>query len=193
MLPTFTFIKSSVHWQGLPEARHEVACLGRSNAGKSSFINAIARQKVARSSKTPGRTQCLNSYALSDDLHLVDCPGYGYSRCSARQGEQMLQLIEQYLTHRTALKGVILLMDCRRPLQRTDLEYLHLFADKRILVVLTKADKISRSQLKQTEKSVIESLQAYAIEPEAVIGSSVLKPPTAELTATVADFIQRLS
>lgn len=134
----------------------EVAFAGRSNAGKSSAINVLCQQKsLARTSKTPGRTQLLNFFALDDDRRLVDLPGYGYAKVSERIKNQWQAELAAYLESRKALKGVILLMDVRHPLKEYDLQMLNWAAEIHlpIHVLLTKADKFKRGA---ASKSLME-------------------------------------
>ena len=99
----------------------EVAFIGRSNAGKSSAINALTNQKsLAKTSKTPGRTQLINFFALSKDTNLVDLPGYGYAKVTANMKKKWEQMITEYLVEREPLKGLIILIDIRHPLKESD-------------------------------------------------------------------------
>jgi len=135
----------------------EVAFAGRSNVGKSSAINAITgRRGLARTSKTPGRTQQIVFFALPNGSRLVDLPGYGYAKVPDAVREHWAELIESYLAGREALRGLILLMDSRRPL--TDLDRLLLDwcepSGLPVHILLTKADKLGRGRAKQAETAV---------------------------------------
>ena len=137
----------------------EVAFAGRSNAGKSSSINRLTRQKqLARISKTPGRTQLINFFDVSyaSPVRLVDLPGYGYARVNRETQKQWHQLIDHYLRHRISLQGLILIMDCRHPLQPFDLQMLDWSASTQLKlhILLNKADKLSRNQALQALGSV---------------------------------------
>src|SRR5690606_39772175 len=129
-----------------PETGYEVAFAGRSNAGKSSAINALTNQKLARTSKTPGRTQLINFFNLSDTQRLVDLPGYGYAKVSRDMKEQWQRHLSEYLRERQCLQGLILLMDIRHPLQEFDTTMINWAAeaDMAVHILLTKADKLSR-------------------------------------------------
>ena len=130
-----------------PDEGAEVAFAGRSNAGKSSALNVISSQKsLARTSKTPGRTQQINFFALDEQRRLVDLPGYGYAKVPIRMKRQWQAALSEYLEKRTALKGLVLLMDVRHPLTDFDLEMLGWTAQAQlpIHVLLTKADKLRR-------------------------------------------------
>lgn len=130
-----------------PEDGVEVAFAGRSNAGKSSAINTLTNNgKLARTSKTPGRTQLINFFNLSDSQRLVDLPGYGYAKVSRDMKEQWQRYLSEYLQHRRCLQGLVLLMDIRHPLQEFDTTMLDWAtrANMPVHILLTKADKLSR-------------------------------------------------
>src|SRR5690606_2647032 len=129
-----------------PETGVEVAFAGRSNAGKSSAINALTNGKLARTSKTPGRTQLINFFNLSETQRLVDLPGYGYAKVSRELKEQWQRYLAEYLHNRRCLAGLILLMDIRHPLQEFDTTMLEWAAQAKmpVHILLTKADKLSR-------------------------------------------------
>lgn len=130
-----------------PDAGAEVAFAGRSNAGKSSALNALTGQgKLARTSKTPGRTRLLNFFAIGPGQRLVDLPGYGYARVPKAMKEDWDRHLAAYLQARRSLRGLVLLMDIRHPLQDFDRHLLH-WAQQAALpvhVLLTKADKLNR-------------------------------------------------
>lgn len=125
----------------------EVAFAGRSNAGKSSAINSLTRnKKLAKTSKTPGRTQLINFFELSENQRLVDLPGYGFAKVPMAVKREWTKQLENYLQKRQCLRGLILLMDVRRPLQDFDRQMLGwaLEAAMPVHVLLTKADKLKR-------------------------------------------------
>lgn len=131
----------------------EVAFAGRSNAGKSSAINALTRnKKMAKTSKTPGRTQLLNFFALSDEQRIVDLPGYGFAKVPEAMKNQWQNQIDAYLQQRQSLKGLVLLMDCRHPMQAFDEMMLNWGqqAQMPIHILLTKADKLKKGQAQNT-------------------------------------------
>ena len=122
---------------------------GRSNAGKSSALNVICnRIGLARTSKTPGRTQLINFFDIGENRRFVDLPGYGFSKVRVTQRTHWTQLIEQYYTSRSSLRGTVLLMDIRHPLKESDWQMLRWCEHCRneIHVLLTKADKIGKGQ-----------------------------------------------
>jgi GTP-binding protein len=135
--------------QFLPDAGAEVAVAGRSNAGKSSAINVIVnRRQFARTSKTPGRTQLVNFFALRDEQRLVDLPGYGFAQVAASVRRHWGTLLQEYFETRKCLRGLILVVDIRRELQEFDRQMLA-FAGSVSLpvhVLLTKSDKLKRGK-----------------------------------------------
>ena len=126
----------------------EVAFAGRSNAGKSSVINKLCgRKQLARTSKTPGRTQLINFFTLSATLKLVDLPGYGYAKASQNKQRQWTELLEFYFANRSALRGTMLVMDIRHPLRDADWSMLEwcIHHSCPVHILLNKTDKLSRN------------------------------------------------
>lgn len=147
------FLKSAAALSHLPpDEGYEVAFAGRSNAGKSTALNCLTNQKIARTSKTPGRTQLINLFALDEARRLVDLPGYGYAKVSKEIKENWQKTLEAYLLNRQCLRGIVLLMDCRHPLKEHDAFLIDwaLSRGLRVHILLTKGDKLSKSALKQT-------------------------------------------
>ena len=143
------------------DAGKEVVFAGRSNAGKSSVINALARQKsLARTSRQPGRTRQLNFFAVDADTRLVDLPGYGYARAPSALRQHWGQLINAYLEQRRCLAGLVLIVDIRRGLVEPDRQMLNWHRHRNLpaQVVLNKADKLSRSAAAQTLAEVAREL-----------------------------------
>ncbi len=170
------FVTSAAALGQMPaDAGAEVAIAGRSNVGKSSFINALTCQrKLARTSKTPGRTQLINFFALDDSRRLVDLPGYGFAKVPPKVKQQWQGLIESYLSSRRALQGVVVLMDARHPLTPLDWQMLHWCqaAGRPVVVVLTKADKLGRGAARQALQAVSRAL-AEAFPPSRAPGAAV--------------------
>jgi len=140
----------------------EVAFAGRSNAGKSSALNAISGQKtLARTSKTPGRTQHIVVFELDHDHRLIDLPGYGYAKVSRKIIQKWQHALNLYLTTRQSLYGLILMSDIRHPLKDSDLQMLDWCHDANmpVHVLLTKADKLSRGQAHSTWHQCEKRLQ----------------------------------
>lgn len=130
-----------------PDIGREVAFAGRSNAGKSSAINSLTHQRnLARTSKTPGRTQLINFFQIDDERRLVDLPGYGYAKVAERVKLNWQQTLEDYLRVRQSLVGLVLLMDIRHPLKEFDRQMLTWCAQSKmpVHVLLTKSDKLKR-------------------------------------------------
>jgi GTP-binding protein len=152
----------------------EIAFVGRSNAGKSSAINALCqRRRLAFASKTPGRTQALNFFRLgapSDEPQawLVDTPGYGFAAAPTSVREGWGRLAGRYLTEREGLRGVVLLVDCRRGLTDLDRSLLAFVrSDTQLMVLLTKADKLPFSHRQQALATLRRALQVEGINPGA--------------------------
>lgn len=164
--------------RGLPKPRGvEIAFAGRSNAGKSSAINALCGQRgLARTSRTPGRTQLVNFFRIDDDRRVVDLPGYGFAKVGADAKRQWQALTGDYLEDRTNLGGLVLMMDIRHPLTDADSQMVDWCAQSglRLLVLLTKADKLSRGAAAATVQRVRRTLAGYPAE-HAVLPFSALK------------------
>ena len=145
----------------------EVAFIGRSNAGKSSAINAITGiGKLARTSKTPGRTQLMNCFELDAHKRLVDLPGYGFAKVPQAVKVRWHHFINDYLSDRACLRGLVLLMDIRHPLKDSDqqmLDWTHCY-DIPVLVLLTKADKLKRGAMAAAVLSVKKTLDSPLIQ-----------------------------
>ncbi|WP_367366846.1 ribosome biogenesis GTP-binding protein YihA/YsxC [Leuconostoc pseudomesenteroides] len=143
------------------DGKPEIALVGRSNVGKSSLTNTlINRKNFARTSSQPGKTQTLNFYNVEDQLYFVDVPGYGYAKVSKKQREAFGHMIEEYITSRKQLRGVISLVDARHDPSDDDIsmyEWLHYY-NIPILVVATKSDKISRSRFNKFESNIKRTL-----------------------------------
>lgn len=170
------FLTSAAAAAGFPpEDLPEIAFAGRSNVGKSTAINALAnRKRLAFASKTPGRTQTINFFALGDGARLVDLPGYGYAAVPEEMRAQWDQLVGGYLANRACLAGVVSLMDVRRPLTAQDqhlLEWLRPL-QTRVLVLLSKADKLSRTAGATTVQQVRSALRAKAMDAEVMLFSA---------------------
>lgn len=189
------FVAGAAEMERLPEqVLPEIAFAGRSNVGKSSLINAITRHNsLARTSRTPGRTQQINFFQLGDALMLVDLPGYGYARASKQKIGTWTALIHNYLLGRPNLRRLCLLIDSRHGLKATDLTLMKELDTAAVVYqfILTKADKVSAAALKsQTEK--IEALfsEHPAAYPEIIatstrsgIGIDILRAELATLAS----------
>lgn len=139
----------------------EIALAGRSNVGKSSFINKLLNRKnLARTSSKPGKTQTLNFYIINEVLHFVDVPGYGYAKVSKSEREAWGKMIETYITTREQLRAVVLLVDLRHPPSKDDVIMYGFLKHYEIptIVVATKADKIPKGKWQKHIKVIKESL-----------------------------------
>ena len=147
--PTVEYLASAHKLEEfLPDSGREVAFSGRSNAGKSSAINALAsRHRLAFVSKTPGRTQTINFFSVGKNVRWVDLPGYGYAKVSKTEREYWGKLISAYLTQRNSLIGLIVLSDSRHGIKPMDEQLIGWFAPtgRPLHVLLTKSDKLSQS------------------------------------------------
>ncbi|MEM8498401.1 MAG: ribosome biogenesis GTP-binding protein YihA/YsxC [Pseudomonadota bacterium] len=147
-----------------PDTGTEVAFAGRSNAGKSSAINTItAQKKLARTSKTPGRTQLLNFFSVGENQRLVDLPGYGYAKVSKSKRDEWQRHLDRYLRERQSLCGLILLSDIRHPLQEFDRALLDWSSQSELAihVLLTKSDKLKRGPANNTLLKVRKELDHH--------------------------------
>ena len=149
------FVGSFDTVKSLPQTQFaEYAFVGRSNVGKSSLINAIVDEKVARTSNTPGRTQSLNLFNFNDKSMIVDLPGYGYARVSKADALRWLERLEEYLLNRSQLRRLFILIDSRVGIKNSDMELMDFCDENGICyqIVYTKKDKRIR-ELSQTEIS----------------------------------------
>ncbi len=156
--PPVEFLTSSWQPHQFPaDQGAEVAFAGRSNAGKSSALNAVTNRKdLARTSKTPGRTQLINFFALNEQQRLADLPGYGYAKVPEKMRDHWRKLMERYVETRESLAGVIIVMDSRHPLTDFDRQMLEWTGAQHLPVhlLLTKADKLGRGESMATLKKV---------------------------------------
>lgn len=157
------FVTSAATLSACPDdSDAEVAFAGRSNAGKSSAINAITgHSRLARISKTPGRTQLINFFSLGDRKHLVDLPGYGFAKVPLKVKEKWQRELEKYLRKRDALTGLVLLSDIRHPLKEFDRMMIDwaVQSELPLHILLTKADKLKRGAAKNTLLAVQQELK----------------------------------
>lgn len=173
----------------------EVAFAGRSNAGKSSAINTLTQNhKLARTSKTPGRTQLINLFSLSEQQRLVDLPGYGFAKVPLKMKKLWEHNLAEYLKDRHCLKGMVLLMDIRHPLQQFDTMMLNWAIDKEmpVHILLTKADKLKKGPAQSTLLAVRKHLVASAVEDlvSVQLFSSLKKEGVGELKQQLDRWLQ---
>ncbi len=162
MFAKVEFMKSAHQLEDLPRHQFpEIAFSGRSNVGKSSLINMLlGRKKMARISKTPGRTRSINFFNIDDRFCLVDLPGYGYAKVPEQEKEKWAFLIENYLHQRSNLKGIIQIVDVRHPPSEDDIMMVDWLKamDIKYIIAATKSDKLKNSQLKPQQKLIAEKL-----------------------------------
>lgn len=156
VIHTAQFVKSSSEVLQCPEGTlPEYAFMGRSNVGKSSIINMLTGHgKLALTGAKPGKTLLINHFLINDDWHLVDLPGYGYAQRGKAQREALRQLIRDYITKRVQLTNLFLLIDCRIPPQKIDLDFIQELGEEGIpfTIIFTKSDKLSKLRLSEAVK-----------------------------------------
>lgn len=168
----------------------EVALAGRSNVGKSSFINTMLNRKnLARTSGKPGKTQLLNFFNIDDKLRFVDVPGYGYARVSKKEREKWGKMIEEYLTSRENLRAVISLVDLRHEPSADDVQMYEFlkYYEIPVILVATKADKIPRGKWNKHESMIKKKLD-FDITDTFIIFSSINKTGVEEAWDTIFDY-----
>jgi len=188
---------SAHHLRDLPAPEGvEVAFAGRSNAGKSSALNTLANHnRLAFVSKQPGRTQLINFFALGNQQFLVDLPGYGYAKVPESMRQHWQHTLSSYLMQRPTLYGLVLVMDCRHPLTKLDVQMLDWFCPSRkpVHVLLTKSDKLSRSAANQTlvtvRKRLNESWQNCTVQ----LFSSLKKQGVEEAEQIIGAWLKQAS
>lgn len=177
-----------------PDTGIEVAFAGRSNAGKSSALNTLTRQNsLARTSKTPGRTQLINTFRLADEKRLIDLPGYGFAKVPLAVKEKWQKSLGEYLMKRQSLKGLVVLMDIRHPLKDLDQQLIHwaVQSNLSVLLLLTKADKLSPGPRKKTLLEVREASLAFMGDVTVHTFSSLNKQGLTELEQVLDSWYSR--
>lgn len=175
-----------------PALAPEIAFAGRSNAGKSSALNTLAgHARLAFVSKKPGRTQLINFFRLQCGAYLVDLPGYGYAEVPEAVRRQWRGLLETYLTQRTALIGLVLIMDARHPLTELDRQMLAWFAPsgKPVHILLTKADKLSRGAAAQVLQRARAAVREWGDNVSVQLFSSLRKNGTEEAETVIGKWL----
>ena len=179
------FVKSAPGWATLPDdGRAEIAFVGRSNVGKSSLLNyLVGRRQIAHTSGTPGKTTALNYYLVNADaegrggFYLVDLPGYGYAKASKAQRAKWQQLIGRYVTEREPLRTVFHLVDSRHPPTKLDEELIALLRGGPVpyVILLTKADKLSKNQQRSRVAEVKRGLAKSGLDLPVILTSAEKK------------------
>ena len=189
-----TFVTSVNHLRDLPRTDLEIAFAGRSNAGKSSAINTLANHnRLAYVSKQPGRTQLINFFSLGNQAYLVDLPGYGYAKVPEDMRKHWQQLLSTYLSQREPLYGLVLVMDARHPLTPLDRQMLDWFCvtGKPVHILLTKSDKLSRSEAVKTLTTVGKELKNWS-NSSVQLFSSLKKQGIEEAEAVIGVWLHPL-
>jgi GTP-binding protein len=187
------FGKGAASMSQLPSDQgSEVAFAGRSNSGKSSAINTITGHKgLARTSKTPGRTQEINMFVLDDRHRIVDLPGFGYARVPGTVKRQWQRLLNRYLEERRSLRGLVFVMDVRHPLQADDSQFLRWCQQTAmpVHVLLTKCDKLSRGRAAAALQELEVALQEFGPYVSVQLFSSTKRQGVEQVRALMVDWL----
>ena len=189
------FFTTVNHLKDLPDTPAEIAFVGRSNAGKSSAINTLTNHvRLAYVSKTPGRTQHINFFELPNGYFMVDLPGYGYAKVPEAIRTHWVQLLGNYLQKRRQLIGLVLIMDIRHPLRALDIKMLDFFhtTNQPVHILLSKADKLSKSDQINTLSAVKKSLKPFMERQQVSIQlfSSLKKQGIEEVNTVVHEWFE---
>jgi GTP-binding protein len=192
------FLTTAADWSQLPAGgAPEVAFAGRSNAGKSSAINALAHHtRLAFVSKTPGRTQHINFFRLKSGALLADLPGYGYAKVPLEMRQYWQQFLARYLAEREVLAGLALVMDARHPLTELDRRMIEWFlpTGRSLHILMTKSDKLSTSEQRRALESVRRALAddygIYSAQTSAQLFSAMPRSGIAEAEAAIAPWLR---
>lgn len=173
------FIKSSVKLEQCPDTNlPEFAFVGRSNVGKSTLINFLTwRRKLAKASKTPGKTKEINHFLINNEWYLVDLPGYGYAKSSREKRAERVGAMFDYLTQRKQLKVVFVLVDGKVPPQGIDIDFLEELAEESVhhAVIFTKLDKTTQKEFHKNMNEFIEKVEERGLEVPKLFTSSSIK------------------
>ncbi|CAB0150813.1 putative GTP-binding protein EngB [Pseudidiomarina piscicola] len=187
------FVTSAADIRQLPDDTGvEIAFAGRSNAGKSSALNTLTRQRgLARTSKTPGRTQLINVFEVEAGRRLIDLPGYGYAKVPLPVKEKWQLALSEYLQQRESLRGLVILMDIRHPYRDVDQDLLHWATDCEIpvLVLLTKADKLKPGPRKSTLLKAREAAMVFGGDITVEMFSSLTKIGLEETEQKISEWL----
>ena len=188
------FVISNTDVRKCPEGNlPEYAFIGRSNVGKSSLINMLTNHKgLAMTSSTPGKTLLINHFLINEEWYLVDLPGYGFAQRGMAQREQLRQIIESYILGREQLVCLFVLIDCRHPAQKIDLEFMEWLGENGVpfTIIFTKTDKIGRGRLKENIKAYQEAMPGTWEElPPMMCSSSENKEGREEILDYIEQYI----
>ena len=189
-----TFTLSAPDIRRLPaDSGIEVAFAGRSNAGKSSALNTLTNQRsLARTSKTPGRTQLINIFEIAEDKRLVDLPGYGFAKVPMEMKKKWQKALGEYLEKRECLKGLVILMDIRHPLKDLDMDLIQWAADGElpVLVLLTKSDKLSQGKVSSQVLDVKKKLASLNADIKVQAFSSLKRTGSEQADKVICAWFQ---
>jgi GTP-binding protein len=187
-----TFTISAPDIRRLPaDSGIEVAFAGRSNAGKSSALNTLTNQRgLARTSKTPGRTQLINIFEIAEDKRLVDLPGYGFAKVPMEMKKKWQKALGEYLEKRECLKGLVVLMDIRHPLKDLDMDLIQWAADGElpVLALLTKSDKLSQGKVSAQVLAVKKQLADLNADIKVQAFSSLKRTGSEQANTVICDW-----
>jgi len=187
------YYKSVVDVNDLPpDEGAEVAFIGRSNAGKSSALNVITGIKgLARTSKTPGRTQMINFFSIGEDKHLVDLPGYGYAKVPLSIKQRWMDNVDEYLRIRESLKGLVIVMDIRHPLKEVDQQVIAWTMKYQVPthILLTKADKLKSAAQRKALRDVMDALEKYGDAISVQLFSSIERMGVDEVRSVLSKWL----
>lgn len=187
------FLLSAPRVSALPSDQGaEIAFAGRSNVGKSSVINVLTGQKgLAKTSSSPGKTRHINLFALDDRRRLADLPGYGYAKVDAKEQQRWGRELTRYITERECLRGIVIVMDLRHPLTDKDRQMveLALSGERRIHVVLNKADKLKSGRRAEAIRTTKKQLATLAPEASCTAFSVLKREGLKELTHVLENWL----
>ena len=189
-----TFTLSAPDIRRLPaDSGIEVAFAGRSNAGKSSALNTLTNQRsLARTSKTPGRTQLINIFEIAENKRLVDLPGYGFAKVPMEMKKKWQKALGEYLEKRECLKGLVILMDIRHPLKDLDMDLIKWAVDGElpVLALLTKSDKLSQGKVSAQVHAVKKELASLNADIKVQAFSSLKRTGSEQADKVICDWFQ---
>ncbi|MBA6293143.1 YihA family ribosome biogenesis GTP-binding protein [Colwellia sp. MB3u-70] len=189
-----TFTLSAPDIRRLPaDSGIEVAFAGRSNAGKSSALNTLTNQRgLARTSKTPGRTQLINIFEIAENKRLVDLPGYGFAKVPMEMKKKWQKALGEYLEKRECLKGLVILMDIRHPLKDLDMDLIQWAVDGElpVLALLTKSDKLSQGKVSGQVLAVRKELATLNADIKVQAFSSLKRTGSEQADKVICDWFQ---
>ena len=194
IIKSANFVISNTDVKKCPnDGRLEYAFIGRSNVGKSSLVNMLTgRKELALTSQKPGKTILINHFLINEEWYLVDLPGYGYAQRGKEGRKQIQNIIEDYILERESLTNLFVLLDCRQPAQKIDLEFMEWLGENGVpfAIIFTKIDKLGKQRLQENIKAYQEKmLETWEELPPIFISSSEKKLGKDE----ILDFIEKIN